>query len=64
MSAGMAGMWLSFVAMGMMIIAALLILLSRTRLKGLFKGFISVMAYILLVFGGLLMMLVVMTWPE
>lgn len=64
MSPGLAAMWLSFVAMGLLIVAALLIMFSRAKLKGFFKAIFSFVAYLLLIFGGLLMILVVINWPD
>ncbi|WEG11382.1 DUF2768 domain-containing protein [Pullulanibacillus sp. KACC 23026] len=63
MSLGLVKMWLSFVAMGFMIVASLLILLSRTKLKGIFRGIVSFIATCLFIFGGLLMVLVISSGP-
>jgi hypothetical protein len=64
MTPGLAGMWLSFVSMGLMIAAAVLIMITRTKCTGLIQIIFSFIAYVLLGFGGVLMVLVVMTWPD
>ena len=64
MTPGLAKMWLSFVAMGMMIIAALLIMLTRAKIKGFFRYILSFIAYFVLIIGGLLMFLVVASGPD
>ena len=64
MSTGLVKMWLSFVAMGMMIAAALLIMLTRAKFKGIFRYIFSFVAYFVLTIGGLLMFLVVASGPE
>jgi hypothetical protein len=64
MTTGLAKMWLSFVAMGMMIVAALLIMFTRAKLKGVFRYIFSFVAYFVMIFGGLLMFLVVASGPE
>lgn len=64
MTTGLAKMWLSFVAMGMMIVAALIILFTRAKLKGVFRFVFSFVAYFVFVIGGLLMFLVVASGPE
>jgi len=60
---GLASMWLSFVAMGMMIAAALLIMFTRSKLKGILRYILSFIAYFVLIVGGLLMFLVVASGP-
>ena len=63
MTTGLASMWLSFVAMGMMIAAALLIMFTRSKLKGILRYILSFIAYFVLIVGGLLMFLVVASGP-
>ncbi|HET6871769.1 MAG TPA: DUF2768 domain-containing protein [Sporolactobacillaceae bacterium] len=63
MSLGLIKMWLSFVAMGFMIVAALMILLSRMKLKGIFRFLVSSVATFLFIIGGLLMVLVISSGP-
>ncbi|MFC7391555.1 DUF2768 domain-containing protein [Scopulibacillus cellulosilyticus] len=61
MSPGLIQMWISFIAMGLMIIAALLIMLSRFKLKGIFRFTLSFISYFIFIIGGFLMLLVVIT---
>lgn len=63
MSLGLIKMWLSFVAMGFMIVAALMILLSRSKLKGVFRWVVSFFATCFFIIGGLLMVLVISSGP-
>lgn len=63
MSLGLIKMWLSFVAMGFMIVASLLILLSRMKLKGIFKWLVSFVAACFFIMGGFLMILVISSGP-
>ncbi|MFC4617817.1 DUF2768 domain-containing protein [Camelliibacillus cellulosilyticus] len=64
MTPGLAAMWLSFVAMGLFIVAAFLIFLARTKLKGLLRYLLSIIAYVALVIGAFLMFLVVVNGPK
>ncbi|WP_381002361.1 DUF2768 family protein [Scopulibacillus daqui] len=61
MSPGFIQMWISFIAMGLMIAAALLIMLSRCKLKGIFRFALSFFSYFIFIIGGLLMLLVMIT---
>ncbi|WP_077616576.1 DUF2768 domain-containing protein [Caenibacillus caldisaponilyticus] len=63
MTPGLAKMWLSFVAMGMMIAAALIIMWARAKLKGFFRFLFSLLAYACLIFAAGLMLLVVLSGP-
>lgn len=63
MSLGLIKMWLSFVAMGFMIVASLLILLSRAKFRGVLRGLVSFVATCLFIIGGLLMVLVISSGP-
>ncbi|MBW7455763.1 DUF2768 family protein [Paenibacillus sepulcri] len=47
-------MWVSFVGIGLMAIAAVLITLARYKTKGVFKMLVSSFAFLLLVIGGFL----------
>ncbi|GAB2574464.1 DUF2768 domain-containing protein [Gracilibacillus alcaliphilus] len=57
-------MWISFGGMGALIVAMLLILWSRYKLKGFFKFIVALIAYICLIVGGLIIILVVMSGPS
>ncbi|WP_027723758.1 DUF2768 domain-containing protein [Tuberibacillus calidus] len=63
MTTGMASMWLSFVAMGLMIASALLIMFSRAKVTGMIRYLLSLIAYAMFIIGGLLMFLVVISGP-
>ncbi len=63
MSVGLIKMWLSFVAMGFMIVASLMVLVSRTWLKGVVHWIVSGLAMFLFILGGLLMVLVISSGP-
>ncbi|OBR64842.1 hypothetical protein A7K91_04465 [Paenibacillus oryzae] len=47
----MTKMWISFVGIGLMAIAAFLITFARAKTKGVLKVVLSIVAFILLVFG-------------
>lgn len=47
----MTKMWISFLGIGLMAIAAFLITFARIKTKGVLKFVLSVLAFILLVFG-------------
>lgn len=44
-------MWVSFLGIGLMVIAAVLISFARLKTKGWIKFILSVIAFVLLVFG-------------
>jgi hypothetical protein len=50
----MTKMWVSFVGIGLMAIAAVLISLARHKTKGIVKFLVSSIAFIFLVIGGFL----------
>lgn len=60
MSLGLIKMWISFISMGLMVVAALVMMLGRFKLKGIFKLVSSLIAYFIFVVAGLLMILVIM----
>ncbi|MFD1038695.1 DUF2768 domain-containing protein [Virgibacillus byunsanensis] len=63
MSQSMLNMYISFAGMALLILSIGLILLSRYKLKGWFAGIISVLAYISLLFGGLIILYIVFSGP-
>ncbi|HLS08291.1 DUF2768 domain-containing protein [Lentibacillus sp.] len=63
MSESMLNMWISFVGMGLLLLAMGLILLSRYKLKGIFSGIVSLMAYLSLLFGTIIILYIVFTGP-
>lgn len=64
MTPGLIKMWISFIAMFLMVGAAGLIILSRHKLKGFFKFIIAIIAYMLFFISGILMLFVVMASPS
>ncbi|SHN19721.1 DUF2768 domain-containing protein [Gracilibacillus kekensis] len=64
MSDALMKMWISFGGMGALILAMVLILLSRYKLKGMISGIVAFVAYICLVVGGLIIFLVVLSGPS
>ncbi|WP_282935642.1 DUF2768 family protein [Paenibacillus sp. RC67] len=42
-------MWASFIAIGLMVLASLLISFARTRTKGIVRGVLSVVAFLLFI---------------
>ncbi|MDX8046112.1 DUF2768 domain-containing protein [Gracilibacillus sp. S3-1-1] len=57
-------MWISFGGMGALILAMVLILFSRYKLKGIISGIVAFIAYVFLVIGGLIIALVVISGPS
>ncbi|TCP31654.1 uncharacterized protein DUF2768 [Scopulibacillus darangshiensis] len=60
MTPGLIKMWLSFIAMGLMVLAAGMIMFGRFKLKGIFRFMLSFVAYIILLFSTFLMIIVIM----
>jgi len=63
MSESFLKMYISFAGMLFLIISVGLILLSRYKLKGFFAGIVSLIAYISLVLGAIIIIWVVFTGP-
>lgn len=64
MSLSMQKMWISFVAIGLLGLAAVAIYVSRYKLnKGFLRAITALAAWSCMIIGGLLMLLVVMTGP-
>ncbi|MGM7635397.1 DUF2768 domain-containing protein [Bacillus sp. Hm123] len=64
MSTAMLNMWISFVGMGLMILAVMMIYLSRYKIKNSFFKFISAtLAYACLIIGGMIMVYIVFSGP-
>lgn len=53
----------SFAGIALLILAIVLIQLSRTKLKGWLAGIVSVLAYLSLIFGGLIVVYIVFSGP-
>jgi len=54
---------ISFVGIGLLILAIILIQLSRRKLTGVFSVIVSILAYICLIFGGLIVVFIVISGP-
>ncbi|RDW19080.1 DUF2768 domain-containing protein [Oceanobacillus arenosus] len=63
MSVSMLKMYISFAGMIFLILAIGLILLSRLKLKGWIAGVVSLLAYICLILGALIILYIVLTGP-
>lgn len=63
MSTSMLKMYISFAGMALLLLAIGLIVLSRYKLKGILAGIVSLLAYICLVLGGLIIVYIVFSGP-
>ncbi|MCU9613715.1 DUF2768 domain-containing protein [Caldibacillus lycopersici] len=64
MTPGLMKMWISFAAMGFLVISVLLIWLSRYKLKkGFLKGLTAFIAYGLMIYAGLIIFVIVFSGP-
>ncbi|HLR74238.1 MAG TPA: DUF2768 domain-containing protein [Virgibacillus sp.] len=63
MSVSMLKMYISFAGMILLFLAIGLILLSRHKLKGWLAGIVSLLAYIALILGGLIILYIVFSGP-
>mgnify|MGYP001293271607 CR=1 FL=1 len=45
----MTKMWISFLAIGLMALSAIIITIARTKTKGIIKGILSLVAFIMLI---------------
>lgn len=63
-SLAMLNMWISLAGIGFMFIAVLLIMLSRYKLKGVFKWVVAIFAYVLVAASGLIVFYIVLSGPS
>ncbi|AIE60556.1 DUF2768 domain-containing protein [Bacillus methanolicus] len=63
MSPGLMKMWISFGAMGFMIISIISIYFSRYKLKGVFRIITALIAYVFMILAGIIMFLIVISGP-
>ncbi|WP_085523540.1 DUF2768 family protein [Tuberibacillus sp. Marseille-P3662] len=63
MSPGLMKMWISFLAIFLLVVAAVFIMLSRYKLSGLFRLIVSFIAYAFLFIGGILMIMIIFSSP-
>jgi len=54
---------ISFVGIGLLILAIVFIQLSRRKLTGVFSVIVSIIAYICLIIGGLIVLFIVLSGP-
>lgn len=54
---------ISFIGIGLLILAIVFIQLSRRKLTGVFSVIISILAYICLISGGLIVVFIVISGP-
>nr|WP_071459976.1 DUF2768 domain-containing protein [Bacillus mediterraneensis] len=63
MSTGLMKMYISFAGMFAMGLSLVFLYLSRYKLSGILKVFSAIVAYILMIFAGLVIFMVVMSGP-
>ena len=63
MSTGLIKMWFALGAMGLMFISVVTIMLSRYKLKGIFKWTTAILAYTCMIVAGIVILFVVLSGP-
>ncbi|EIJ78691.1 hypothetical protein PB1_14074 [Bacillus methanolicus PB1] len=63
MSPALMKMWISFGAMGFMVLSIIFIYFSRYKLKGVFRFITALIAYVLLILSGIIIFLIVFSGP-
>lgn len=63
MSPSMLKMWISFAGIIFLILAIGLILLSRSKLRGIIAGIVAFLAYILFILGSIIIFYIVFSGP-
>ncbi|WP_174613611.1 DUF2768 family protein [Virgibacillus ihumii] len=63
MSQSMLNMWISFIGMALLLLSIGLILLSRHKLRGWLAGIVSLLAYLSLILGGIIILYIVFSGP-
>lgn len=63
MTPGLIKMWVSFFAMILLLVAALVIMISRRKLTGFWKGLSAGFAYICMIIAGFIIILIVFSGP-
>ncbi|GGB51921.1 DUF2768 domain-containing protein [Fictibacillus barbaricus] len=63
MSEGLMKMWVALSAIGLMFIAVFSIMLSRSKLSGIFQVIVSLFAWICMIVAGILILIVVFSGP-
>ncbi|WP_332871683.1 DUF2768 domain-containing protein [Exiguobacterium flavidum] len=57
-------MWISFGGIGLFAISVLLVTISRTKLKGVFAGIVSLVAFLCFIVASIIMVFIVMAGPS
>lgn len=63
MSPGLARMFVTFIAMGMMVLSLFLIYLGRYKIKNAFRWVFTVAAYLFMILSGLIIFAIVFSGP-
>ncbi|MFD1738563.1 DUF2768 domain-containing protein [Bacillus salitolerans] len=63
MSTGLIKMWFALGSMGLMFLAVITIMLSRYKLKGVFKWITAFVAYSFMIIAGIVIVFVVFSGP-
>jgi hypothetical protein len=63
MSSGLIKMWFALGSMGLMFLAIVTIMLSRYKLRGIFKWITAILAYSFMIIAGLIILFVVFSGP-
>lgn len=63
MTESMLNMWISIAGMVLLILAMALIVLSRHKLKGILAFIVSLLAYVSLFLGGIIILYIVFSGP-
>lgn len=57
-------MWISFGGIGLFAISVLLVTISRTKLKGVLAGIVSLVAFLCFIVASIIMVFIVMAGPS
>lgn len=64
MTPGLIKMWISFLAMILLLVSAFAIMISRRKLTGIWQGVTAVFAYLCMIVAGFIILLIVFTGPN
>lgn len=60
---GLIKMWVSFFAMILLLVAVVIIMISRKKMTGFWKGISAVFAYLCMIVAGFIIILIVFSGP-
>lgn len=63
MTPGLIKMWISFIAMGLLVVSAFSIMISRQKLQGVWRVLLASFAYVCMIVAGIVIVLIVLTGP-